>query len=158
MGLITFFYGPLVDGSHIWGTIARTYVDTKEWKARKKLFLWSLLSFLVGPAIILFPYLVNLFIELPKSVLSWGLQLWVIRFLFFVLHHTNKQHWGFVAMMTAPWREKIMEPNTFVYAACHKPEHSDKSKLANASSRADSGINFFVKQRASPNNVNIIRL
>src|SRR6218665_3501548 len=45
MIIAAMLYGPLVDGPHIWATIARTYTDTKEWAARRMLFLTSLLAF-----------------------------------------------------------------------------------------------------------------
>ncbi|MBS2022482.1 MAG: hypothetical protein JST92_08735, partial [Deltaproteobacteria bacterium] len=36
-----YLYGPLVDAPHLWATIARTYTDRDEWKARRTLFLAS---------------------------------------------------------------------------------------------------------------------
>jgi hypothetical protein len=109
MGLVTFLYGPLIDGPHLWATISRTYEDAKEWQQRKKLFLWSLLAFLVGPAVILSPYLVNVFIELPEEALLWGLEIWIIGILLYALQHINKQHWGFVA----PYRRKNSDTDAF---------------------------------------------
>src|SRR5690242_18753556 len=53
MVVAAMLYGPLIDGPHLWATIARTYTDTKEWAARRLLFLTSLLAFAVGPVVIL---------------------------------------------------------------------------------------------------------
>src|SRR5258708_7455050 len=43
----------LIDAPHVFGTFSRTYFDRSEWKTRKRLFLGSLLFFLVGPVMVL---------------------------------------------------------------------------------------------------------
>jgi len=91
-------YGPLIDGPHLWATIARTYTDNKEWAVRRWLFISSLLAYLVGPAVILLPYLVNLVVPLPRQTLDWGWLVWLLGFNFYAMHHINKQHWGFVSL------------------------------------------------------------
>lgn len=98
MVLATVLYGLLIDGPHLWATIARTYTDAEEWAARRKLFLTSLLAFAVGPAIILAPYLVNLVTPLPPRMLNAGWWAWGVAFGFYALYHINKQHWGFVSL------------------------------------------------------------
>jgi hypothetical protein len=91
-------YGPLVDAPHLWATIARTYTDAEEWAQRRWLFLSSLLAFVIGPAMIVAPYLVNLVVPLPARTLEWGFEVWLVAFSFYALYHINKQHWGFVCL------------------------------------------------------------
>ncbi len=98
MVIAAMLYGPLIDGPHIWATIARTYTDTREWAQRRKLFLTSLLAFAVGPVVILIPYLINMVTPLPKPMLDWGWIAWTMGFSFYVIHHINQQHWGFVSL------------------------------------------------------------
>lgn len=98
MIIAAMLYGPLVDGPHLWATIARTYTDTKEWAQRRMLFITSLLAFAVGPVIILIPYMINMIVPLPKQMLDWGWIAWTLFFTLYVIHHINQQHWGFVAL------------------------------------------------------------
>lgn len=91
-------YGPFVDGPHLWATIARTYTDSAEWAARRKLFITALLAFAVGPALILAPYAINAVVPLPAAMLGWGWTAWVFGFGAYALYHINKQHWGFVSL------------------------------------------------------------
>ncbi|MFT3723919.1 MAG: hypothetical protein QM773_10060 [Hyphomonadaceae bacterium] len=98
MVIAAMLYGPLIDGPHLWATIARTYTDTKEWAARRTLFLTSLLAFIVGPVVILIPYLINMVVPLPRPVLDWGWIAWTLGFSLCVIHHINQQHWGFVSL------------------------------------------------------------
>ncbi len=98
MVIAAMLYGPLIDGPHLWATIARTYTDTKEWAARRLLFLTSLLAFAVGPVVILIPYLINMVVPLPRPVLDWGWIAWTLGFSLYVIHHINQQHWGFVSL------------------------------------------------------------
>lgn len=98
MVIAAMLYGPLVDGPHLWATIARTYTDAKEWAIRRILFLTSLLAFAVGPVVILIPYLINMVIPLPRQMLDWGWIAWTLGFSLIVIHHINQQHWGFVSL------------------------------------------------------------
>lgn len=91
-------FGPIVDGPHLWATIARTYTDAEEWSQRSKLFLTSLLAFAVGPAMILAPYAVNAVVPLPREYLGVGWTAWTAFFFYYALYHINKQHWGFVSL------------------------------------------------------------
>src|SRR5436853_3556464 len=43
----------LIDASHVFGTLSRTYFDKSEWRTRKRLMLVSLLFFVVGPMMVL---------------------------------------------------------------------------------------------------------
>ncbi len=99
LGLFAFIlYGPLVDAPHLWATIARTYTDPEEWAARRRLFLGSLVWFLIGPAVILLPYAITAIAHLPVGAASIGWVAWGHFFTFYALFHVNKQHWGFVAL------------------------------------------------------------
>lgn len=91
-------YGPLVDGPHLWATIARTYTDADEWAARRWLFISSLLALLLGPVMILTPYVINAFVALPHEALNYGFIAWSWTFGTYALYHINKQHWGFVSL------------------------------------------------------------
>jgi hypothetical protein len=98
LGVAGVLYGPIVDAPHLWATISRTYTDADEWAQRRWLFLSSLLALLVGPALILTPYLLNLVVALPAHTLDWGFETWMFAFNVYALFHINKQHWGFVCL------------------------------------------------------------
>ncbi len=98
MIIAAMLYGPIVDGPHLWATIARTYTDNKEWAVRRWLFISSFLAFLIGPVVILLPYLLNMVVPLPKAALDWGWIAWTLGFSLYAMHHINKQHWGFVSL------------------------------------------------------------
>lgn len=98
MIIAAMLYGPLVDGPHLWATIARTYTDNKEWAARRWLFISSFLAFLIGPVVIIAPYLINMVVPLPRATLDWGWIAWTLGFSLYAMHHINKQHWGFVSL------------------------------------------------------------
>lgn len=91
-------YGPFIDGPHLWATIARTYTDAEEWAVRRWLFISSLLALLIGPALILTPYLISTVVPLSKDKLDWGFIVWSWSFGTYALYHINKQHWGFVCL------------------------------------------------------------
>src|SRR5262245_16499405 len=40
------------DGPHVFGTASRTYLDTQEWAARRRLLAGSLLFFALGPVMV----------------------------------------------------------------------------------------------------------
>jgi hypothetical protein len=97
--LAFFLYGPLVDAPHLWGTIARTYTDREEWVSRKRLFLVSLVWFVVGPAFLLAPYAVRaVFPGAPVGLENGAWLVWSNLFMFYAVFHTNKQHWGFISL------------------------------------------------------------
>jgi hypothetical protein len=95
---VMYFYGPLVDAPHLWATIARTYTDRDEWAQRRTLFIASLTALLLGPIVILFPYVLRAVSLLPAGRENVGWLLWSNFFTFYALFHINKQHWGFVAL------------------------------------------------------------
>ncbi|HEY6880317.1 MAG TPA: hypothetical protein VI299_19975 [Polyangiales bacterium] len=98
LAVVMALYGPLIDGPHLWGTIARTYTDAEEWAQRRWLFISSLLAFLIGPVLILTPYVINTVIPLSASTLDVGFQAWSLAFGTYATFHINKQHWGFVSL------------------------------------------------------------
>jgi hypothetical protein len=91
-------YGPLVDGPHIWATIARTYADPEERAARKKLLLYSLLFIVAGPVVVVLPYLLHALFGTPDYTLSWGNSAFFFAAGNYAQWHIQKQHWGFVAL------------------------------------------------------------
>src|SRR5260221_2298421 len=98
MAVVMYLYGPLVDAPHLWATIARTYTDQEEWAARRRLFIGSLLWFVIGPAVILLPYALRAVLHLPAGTETFGVIVWGNFFTFYALYHINKQHWGFIAL------------------------------------------------------------
>lgn len=102
-------YGPLIDGPHLWATISRTYVDAEEWAERRTLFISALLAFLLGPAVILLPFLINRFVPLSDEGLRSGMNVWGLFFTLYVTLHINRQHWGFVSL----YRRKGGETDAF---------------------------------------------
>src|SRR5258708_6268513 len=98
MAVMVYLYGPLVDAPHLWGTIARTYTDAGEWATRRRLFLGSLIIFLIGPVIILLPCAVRALVGLPAGAETLGWQFWSSAIAFYAIFHINRQHWGFVAL------------------------------------------------------------
>ncbi len=96
--LVMYLYGPLVDAPHLWATIARTYTDANEWAERRRLFIGSLVLFLVGPAAIVAPYALSPLGLFPEGRENLGWVAWSHFFTFYALYHINKQHWGFVSL------------------------------------------------------------
>src|SRR6187399_2550410 len=95
---VLYIYGPLVDTPHLWATIARTYTDKDEWAQRKSLFIGSLAALLLGPAVILLPYLMRAMSLIPAGQENLGWIVWSNFFTFYAIFHIQKQHWGFVAL------------------------------------------------------------
>ncbi len=96
--LILYFYSPIVDAPHLWATVARTYTDKEEWAQRRRLFLGSLAWFVIGPVVILLPYLLHATVGFPAAQESLAWLVWTRFFELYALFHIAKQHWGFVAL------------------------------------------------------------
>lgn len=96
--LLLYFYGPLVDAPHLWATVARTYTDREEWTQRRRLFLWSLSWWLIGPTVILLPYLLHVTVGFPEGKEALGWLIWTRFFELYALFHIAKQHWGFISL------------------------------------------------------------
>src|SRR5882724_2233573 len=97
-GLLLYVYGPLIDAPHLWATIARTYTDREEWAQRRRLFLGSLGWFLIGPVVILLPYVLHATVGFPAGKEPEAWLLWTRFFEFYALFHIAKQHWGFISL------------------------------------------------------------
>jgi hypothetical protein len=83
------FWVVVVDGPHVFGTISRTYLDTEEWRRRKRLLLGALFWFLLGPLAILL------------GVWSGSHQPYAVFLLFASLWaywHVVRQHYGFLTL------------------------------------------------------------
>jgi hypothetical protein len=97
-GLVMYLYGPLIDAPHLWATISRTYTDAAEWSERRRLFLGSLVWFIIGPVAILLPYALSAMSLFPAGRENLGWIVWSQFFTFYAIFHINKQHWGFVSL------------------------------------------------------------
>lgn len=91
-------YGPIVDGPHLWATIARTYTDPEEWAHRRSLFISSLWAFAIGPIMVLLPYAIHAITPIPEHMLGLGFKAWFIGLSNYAIFHIAKQHWGFVSL------------------------------------------------------------
>src|SRR5438105_384838 len=72
----------LIDASHVFGTLSRTYFDKSEWRTRKRLMLGSLVFFIIGPTMVL---------------LGLGFTFFFIAALW-AYYHLVKQHYGFMVL------------------------------------------------------------
>ncbi len=97
-GLVMYLYGPFIDAPHLWATISRTYTDAAEWNERRRLFIGSLVWFVIGPAVILLPYALSAMSPYPAGHENAGWILWSQFFTFYAIFHINKQHWGFISL------------------------------------------------------------
>ncbi len=92
---VWFAWVVLIDSPHFFGTISRTYFDREEMRNRRRLLLWSLSWFFVGPAVIGVSYL------LMKAGVSGWKTPWttfVLAFNLWAYWHVVRQHWGFVRL------------------------------------------------------------
>jgi hypothetical protein len=96
--LILYFYSPLVDAPHLFATVARTYTDPGEWAERRRLFLLSLGWFLIGPLVIILPYVLRVTVGFPAGHEQVAWLIWTRFFELYALHHIAKQHWGFISL------------------------------------------------------------
>lgn len=96
--LVFYLYGPFIDAPHLWATISRTYTDAAEWGERRRLFIGSLVWFVIGPVVILLPYALRAAGLYPAGHENAGWILWSQFFTFYAIFHINKQHWGFISL------------------------------------------------------------
>lgn len=95
MVTIWFFWVAFIDTPHFFGTYSRTYLDKQEFRQRKKLLLWSLLWFVVGPVVLLICFLM-----FKTGSESYSVP-WILLTSFFGLWaywHVVRQHYGFLAL------------------------------------------------------------
>lgn len=88
----------LLDAPHLFSTIARTFFDPEERRVRRRELWLSWTFFLVGPAVVLLPYLVRLFVPVSDGLLPLGAVLFTLCFRIWAYYHVVRQHWGFVAL------------------------------------------------------------
>ncbi|MBO6794484.1 MAG: hypothetical protein JJ895_11280 [Balneolaceae bacterium] len=108
MVTIWFFWVALIDTPHFFGTYTRTYLDKQEFRQRKKLLLWSLLWFIVGPVILFICYLM-----FKTGSESYSVP-WILLTSFFGLWaywHVVRQHYGFLAL----YKKKNQEQSKIDY-------------------------------------------
>ncbi|HEY3757252.1 MAG TPA: hypothetical protein VGL42_13965 [Opitutaceae bacterium] len=95
MLLIYMLFITFLDTPHFFGTYLRTYLDRKEFQARRGLLLWSLLWLGAGPLMLLFCYglfrvgIANYLI--PFQVFYLGFSIWAY-------WHVVRQHYGFMRL------------------------------------------------------------
>jgi uncharacterized membrane protein (DUF485 family) len=93
----------LLDAPHLWSTLARTFFDAEERRVRRRELWLSWGWFLVGPAAIFAPYLINWLLKptglaLPAGALGLGALAFTVLFRLWAYYHVVRQHWGFVAL------------------------------------------------------------
>lgn len=100
----------VLDGPHIFATIARTYLDPEEWRTRRRLLLGSLLWLLVGPACLLIAAIAGS--ALPITLFFTAASLWA-------WWHVLRQHLGFVALYRRAGGENDPGDDTWDRAALY---------------------------------------
>lgn len=88
----------LLDAPHLFATLARTFFDPDERRARRRELLRSWGFFLLGPSLVLAPYLLGLLVGVPAGALPLGAVLFTLFFRLWAYYHVVRQHWGFVAL------------------------------------------------------------
>lgn len=83
-----------LDGPHFWPTLARTVLDPGEWRRRGGILARSFLFFLLGPALVLAPWVASKILAVPAISRS-GPALLLVVFVAWAYVHTSRQHWGF---------------------------------------------------------------
>lgn len=102
----------LLDAPHVWATLGRTLADPDEWRTRRSVLLTSFVWFLVGPAIILTPYVLGSFAArwghpVAPERLALGAVAFFVLFRLWAYYHVVRQHWGFVSL----YRRKAADPD-----------------------------------------------
>jgi hypothetical protein len=88
----------LIDAPHVFATLARTWLDPDEWGERRSVLLGSTAWFLLGPAVVLGPYLVGAVVPLPPSMVALPSYLFFVFFRLWAYYHVVRQHWGFLVL------------------------------------------------------------
>jgi len=88
----------LLDGPHFWPTLARTVLDPQEWRERGAVLRRSFLLFLLGPAVVLTPWVAAGLAgrSAPPGLADSGARVLLVGFLGWAYWHVCRQHWGFV--------------------------------------------------------------
>jgi hypothetical protein len=87
-----------LDGPHFWPTLARTVLDPAEWRTRGGVLARSFLLFLLGPALVLAPWVATAVggWNPPPGANHAGARILLVVFLGWAYWHVVRQHWGFV--------------------------------------------------------------
>ncbi len=93
--VIILSWGILFDAPHLFATLARTFFDGEERQVRRKELNKSWLFFVIGPVLILTPYLIGLVVPLSEFVLGLGAMIFLVAFRLWAYYHVVRQHWGF---------------------------------------------------------------
>jgi hypothetical protein len=99
LGLLVFgTWAILIDAPHVFATLARTWLDPEEWRDRGSLLLGSTAWFVLGPAMVLGPYLLGAIVPLAPSTMAMPSHLFFVFFRLWAYYHVVRQHWGFLVL------------------------------------------------------------
>jgi hypothetical protein len=96
--LVVVSWGYLLDAPHLFATLARTYLDPAEWEIRRAPLLRSWGFFLLGPVVVLSPYVLGTIVPLPRWALGLGSIAFTVFFQLWAYFHVVQQHWGFLRL------------------------------------------------------------
>lgn len=88
----------LIDAPHVWGTLARTFLDPDEWSGRRRILLASLALFALGPVAVFGPYLAGMVVPLSPATMALGSSVFFVFFRLWAYYHVVRQHWGFLVL------------------------------------------------------------
>jgi hypothetical protein len=96
--LVVASWAILIDAPHVFATLARTWLDPDEWAERRSILLGSTAWFLLGPALVLGPYVLGSVVALPTSTMALPSYLFFVFFRLWAYYHVVRQHWGFLVL------------------------------------------------------------
>jgi hypothetical protein len=101
--LVVVSWAYILDAPHVWVTLARTLCDPEEWRTRPRALLNSFFFFLIGPLLILSPYLIGALTApfdyaLSEETMALGAVLFFVFFRLWAYYHVVRQHWGFFGL------------------------------------------------------------
>jgi hypothetical protein len=91
----------LIDAPHVFATLARTWLDPDEWRERRSILLGSTAWFLLGPALVLGPYVLGSLLPpggLAPAAVALPSHLFFVFFRLLAYYHVVRQHWGFLVL------------------------------------------------------------
>ncbi|HJS74283.1 MAG TPA: hypothetical protein VJ921_08360 [Vicinamibacteria bacterium] len=88
----------LIDAPHVFATLARTWLDPDEWRERRSVLVGSTAWFLLGPALILGPYVLGSVVPLAPATMALPSYLFFVFFRLWAYYHVVRQHWGFLVL------------------------------------------------------------
>jgi hypothetical protein len=96
--LVVASWAILIDAPHVFATLARTWLDPDEWRERRSILLGSTAWFLLGPAVVLGPYLLGSVVPLGATTMALPSYLFFVFFRLWAYYHVVRQHWGFLVL------------------------------------------------------------